>query len=191
MKLALEALPKSIVQPDRPLVNSAEDALYYAVVQHQFDRNLRGGQGDLQQALLSARGDRAITLNGGVRLTLWDLNTGEVVRSFEDVDDYIGDVVFSPRGDLIAVAVKHFAATFSYSGQPIGPPVHIMDGLSGEIRTRAALDREGDLYVSDQWRQLGLGKLSPGDRAGPREQFIDRKRPHFDPPVDPADHQLP
>jgi WD40 repeat protein len=147
MKLALEALPKSVAQPDRPLVHSAEDALYYAVVQHQFDRELFGSRGDLQRVLLSARGDRAVTLNDGERLTLWDLNTGEVVRSFEDVDDYVGDVAFSPRGDLIAVAVKHAAATFSYSGQPIGPPVHVMDALSGEIRTTFAMPDHKHCFV--------------------------------------------
>jgi WD40 repeat protein len=135
IKLALEALPKSLAQPDRPLVHAAEDALYSAIVAHQVDLDLNAGRGTLQRVVLSPAGDRAMTVNDGQRVTLWDLNTGETVRSFDDVDDYIGDVAFSPGGDLAAIAVMHASATLTYAGTPVPPPVHIIDARSGETRT--------------------------------------------------------
>ena len=61
MQLALEALPKSIADPNRPYLASAEYALENAVANQRERLALRGHEGDVNVAAFSPDGTRVVT----------------------------------------------------------------------------------------------------------------------------------
>jgi hypothetical protein len=75
--LALEALPKNMIQPDRPYVSEAETALYQAITESREKRIMAGHDGPVWSAVFSADGGRVLTASDDETARVWDLASGK------------------------------------------------------------------------------------------------------------------
>ena len=82
MLLALEALPRDLQRPDRPLVPEALEALYQAILARRELAMLRS-PGEMSSAALGRDGQRVLTVSdkGGARL--WDAANGAQLALLE------------------------------------------------------------------------------------------------------------
>jgi WD40 repeat protein/serine/threonine protein kinase len=94
-ELAL-ALAASAERFDLPLVQRALYETAYAPGVHR--RMSNGHTGAILSAAYHPDGHRALTGAADHRVLLWDLDTGEMLRSFEGHTDWVRSVTFSPNG---------------------------------------------------------------------------------------------
>jgi WD40 repeat protein len=95
MLLALEALPRDLRRPDRPLVPEALEALYQAVLARRELAVLRP-PGKMSSAALGRDGQRVLTVSdkGGARL--WDADNGAQLALLESQGVPAKRAVFNP-----------------------------------------------------------------------------------------------
>jgi hypothetical protein len=142
IKVALQALPRRLENPDRPWVRGAEAALYGAVAQQIFRLTLggnRAGFGDsLQEAKISPDGTRAV-LDYAAQTELWSLESGEQIKAFKAEDDsWVTHVAFSPDGRFLAIGYKTLESVLFQGKEPgtfteRGSVVEIVDARTGDL----------------------------------------------------------
>ncbi len=80
--LALEALPRSMAEPDRPYVPAAEVQLYAALPNLSNNSVLEGHSGRVTFAAWSPDGSRIVTVSHDRTARVWDAGTGALINSF-------------------------------------------------------------------------------------------------------------
>lgn len=139
IKLALEALPKDLTNPDRPHVVSAEMALLNAVTNQKFVTILDTNRGDLERVLVSPDGLRGVTLHGGLiqDFRIWNIATSELIVTHKRTDYYIVSIDISPDSKYLVVGYATVIGhAISYDGQAIPNQIHIYDLKTGKLKDR-------------------------------------------------------
>jgi WD40 repeat protein/tetratricopeptide (TPR) repeat protein len=101
--LALEALPKSMGNPDKPYVVEAEAALYNAVSSFSKHIVLKGHKDEIYYSVFSPDGQQIATASKDHTARLWDAKTGKLLAILRHQDAVI-HVTFSPDGQHVATA---------------------------------------------------------------------------------------
>jgi WD40 repeat protein len=102
--LALEALPKNTVIPDRPYLPNAEKALYDAVFNLREHLVLDRYNNDIRHAALSPdlKGSKVLTVAKNDNLVrLWDSDSGRLLIVFKGHQSPVNHATFSPNGQRI------------------------------------------------------------------------------------------
>jgi WD40 repeat protein len=142
--LALEALPKSIADPDRPFVEEAQVALYSAVANLRERVVLMGHDKPISQANLSPDGLLIVTASDDKTARLWEAKTGNEVVQLVGHDDEVWDAQFSPNGDSLVTASKDKTARL---WQVSGKAIAILNGHE-EAVYHAQFSPDGALVVT-------------------------------------------
>lgn len=108
IKLALQALPKSLDTPDRPWTQTAHNALLSAVAGQVFRTTVGAphlaGEEALKAAAVSADGKRA-ALDHATQVVLYNLETGEEITALRaDLHGAVASLAFSPDARLLVVS---------------------------------------------------------------------------------------
>ena len=104
--LALEILPKNLKNPDRPYTIEAERALRHASSQHK--ELLIGHTQSINSLSFSADGKRIASASDDFTVRIWDVETGSLVRVWENDLMFCKFATFSPDGNVV-VSVYHEA----------------------------------------------------------------------------------
>ena len=175
--LALEALPKSIAQPDRPYVGEAMEQLGHGLIQKR-ERFIFQHEGIVNHVALSPDGKYIVTASNDYTARLWEIPTGQLHHTFQGHEKWVGYVAFSPDGyqvvttshdntarlwDTNSGQLSHILrghdkmvnyAAFSPDGQQIvtaskDGTARLWDAHSGELRHIFKHDKEKDVtYVT-------------------------------------------
>jgi WD40 repeat protein len=105
IQLALQALPKSIENPERPVVPAAISALSFALDQDRRVHALTTTGGSVAFAGYSPDGKLIASIPYDGEVQLWDAETGALVRNLGRHEDAL-HAAFSPDGRLLAVCSK-------------------------------------------------------------------------------------
>jgi hypothetical protein len=105
--LALEALPKSMSEPDKPFLAPALIQLYEAV--SQLDNSaivFSGHEGLVSYAQWSPDGQRMVTASADKTARLWDANTGKELAVLGVHNSAVEYAKFSPDGQQIVTSTE-------------------------------------------------------------------------------------
>lgn len=97
--LALEILPKNLRNPDRPYTIEAERALRHAASQHK--ELLIGHTQGINSLSFSADGKRIVSASDDFTVRIWDVETGSLVRVWENDLLFCKFATFSPDGNVV------------------------------------------------------------------------------------------
>ena len=101
--LALEALPKRLDAPERPLVPRADDALFEALYR-PLGMTFEGHIGRLRSADFSADGSKIVTAAEDESIRLWDAATGASLKTLPLFGKSPRWASFDPSGRRVVVA---------------------------------------------------------------------------------------
>jgi len=120
MLLALEALPKDMVSPDRPYVAEAEHSLY-AALSHPYKELVLSHEAWLNSARFSPDGKKVVTASGDNTAQIWDVATGERLAFLQGHEDSVRYAEFSPDGKMVVTASRdHTAKIWEITGEVTG-----------------------------------------------------------------------
>jgi len=94
--LALEALPKSMSQPNRPYVVEAEAQLYQAIYNLREQAVLTGHENSVTHAAFSSDGQRVVTASSDGTARLWNTKTGQALAVLTGHESPVTHATFSP-----------------------------------------------------------------------------------------------
>lgn len=115
--IALEALPRDVSRPNRPLVAQAEDSLYRALAVHREKRIFRTSGEWVSSVALSPDG-RFLAASSGDDTRLWETGTGKLVHVLSGSSSK--SIRFSPGGDRLVTA-------------SLGGPAQIWETATGRL----------------------------------------------------------
>ncbi len=102
--LALEALPRDLEQPGRPLVFEARVQLYESFARQREYAILEGHDGRVTYAELDGDGKRVLTASHDGTARLWDVETGRQIHALAGHEGRVTHAAFSPDGRRVATA---------------------------------------------------------------------------------------
>ncbi len=102
--LALEALPRSMVKPDRPYVAAAELQLYAALAPLVEHVVLSGHAGRVTFGGFSPDDTRVVTASYDGTARIWDATTGRLLVTLEGHRSRVAHAAFSPDGRRLVTA---------------------------------------------------------------------------------------
>jgi WD40 repeat protein len=102
MRYALEALPNDFSSPNRPLVRRAEFALSKSLLLNRLKFPLAPSKDWVNTVALGPNGKVAATGTRDGLLSIWNLETGDLVKTFNTGRRAVFRVAFSPDGKLVA-----------------------------------------------------------------------------------------
>jgi WD40 repeat protein len=143
--LALEALPKNVFRPDRPVVQDAEIALSDAQANQRERRDFAGHARQVNAATFSPDGMRIASGSDDGTVRTWDVSTGRTIAVADAHAGSVYSVAFSPDGRRVLSA--------SYDGMlrlwdaSSGAPLRTLAGHHGPIES-AAFSPDGRLIAS-------------------------------------------
>jgi WD40 repeat protein len=144
MLLALEALPRDVERPDRPVVPEAVDALYDGLLARRELAVLKVGS-KIESASMSADGQRVLTVSKSGPAQLWD-RTGAPVATLGNPGESVRFASFNPDSTRIV------------TGSAVGPP-RIWDGKLGTLLlTLGTAPTTAAGFSPDGQRVLGSAK---------------------------------
>ena len=131
--VALEALPKDVISPERPLAVEAEAALYQALLQHRSVMVLRHDAG-VTDAEFDQSGERIVTASFDRTARIWTVKNGKEVAVLKGHQDTLERATFSPDGMKVLTAARDGTARVwdATSAQPL-----FMLPLTGDFPTAA------------------------------------------------------
>jgi WD40 repeat protein len=100
MLLALEALPRNFVRPDRPLVPEAVEALYQTILARRELAIFRP-QGELSSVAIGRDGQRVLTVSSKGGAQLWDAANGAEIAVLARDGIHAKRAEFNPDGSRI------------------------------------------------------------------------------------------
>ena len=91
--VALEALPKNIANPERPMMDEVQYALSNALYTYNFDMGMRADKtleysNVIKRAILSPNGSKAFTVSEDDHFQIWDMTTSEIIINLPLVSSY-------------------------------------------------------------------------------------------------------
>jgi WD40 repeat protein len=101
--LALEALPTE-KQPARPYVVQAATKLYQAVLHLQESQVITGHRGSINHIAFSPDGQRIVTASDDNTASLWDAQSGQLLKVLDGHTSRVRNAAFSPDGQHIVTA---------------------------------------------------------------------------------------
>jgi len=111
--LALEGLPKNLSNPERPFVEEAEAALYFAV-NGKFNatstRDFIGHTNKVVFNKFSPDGSKLITTSWDKTARLWDVTTGQQLAILSGHNHIVEEASFSADGQFIVTKANDFTA---------------------------------------------------------------------------------
>ena len=164
MQLALDALPKSIADPNRPYLASAEYGLENAVVNQRERLVLRGHGGDVDVAAFSPDGTRILTASADKTARVWDAKTGAQIVALRGHQRELTSAAFSPDGSRIVAASAD--KTARVWDAKTGAQIVVLGGHSDTVWS-AAFSPDGSRIVTASW-----GKTARVWRVPPRCQAL-------------------
>ncbi|MDY6992663.1 MAG: TIR domain-containing protein, partial [Pseudomonadota bacterium] len=146
--LALAALPKSVTQPDRPLVATAQQALFQAMTQLREQIVLSGHQGAVNQAVFSPEGKLILTAADDNTARLWHTERGELLQTLSGHQDDITQAIFSPNGQrMLTVSQDETAKLWQVNN---GQLLHTFSGQA-DVIYYADFSPDSRLIVTTSW----------------------------------------
>ena len=103
--LALEALPKNMMSPERPFVVEAEAALYQALLQNKSVMVFRHDAG-VTDAEFSKDGDHIVTSSFDTTARIWSVENGAQIAVLKGHQGAIERAMFSPDGTEVVTAAR-------------------------------------------------------------------------------------
>ncbi len=113
MLLALEGLPKDLENPERPYVEEAEGALYYALNAIENKEplvTLKGHKNKVIYNQFSPDGKYLVSTSYDKTARLWDVKTGKEISVFKGHKHIVEKAVFSQDGTKILTLANDFTA---------------------------------------------------------------------------------
>ena len=103
--LALEALPKDLISPERPFLVEAEAALYQALLQDKSVMVFRHDAG-VTDAAFDRDGNRIVTASYDRTARIWRVEDGSAVTVLKGHQDALERARFSPDGTQVITAAR-------------------------------------------------------------------------------------
>ena len=118
--LAVEVLPKNIVNPDRPYVAEAEEVLRMAVTQNSAI--LRGHRSDVKDAIFSSNGEYILSFSKDETIRLWRVQDGMCIRTYECDADLVTFIRNAPNRfvSVKSIGIKELKTWEIEQENPIG-----------------------------------------------------------------------
>ncbi len=146
--LALEALSKSVSQPDRFLIFEAEVQLYNAVVQMRERALLKRHQADVLSATFSPNGLQVVTASWDNTARLWEVPSGRLLAILTGHKWGVNATTFSPSGQQVVTA--SLDGTARLWEIPSGQLLAVCTGHEGGV-TSATFSPSGQQVVTASW----------------------------------------
>ena len=145
MLLALEALPKAPLRPERPFVLEAEGALYRALLSHRELAVLSGHAARVDRAAFSPDGTRIVTASADGAARLWNAANGRSLALLGDHESAVKHAAFSPDGRLVVTASASPEVRLWSVDE--GQAVHVLNGHRAWVN-HVAFDAQGERLIS-------------------------------------------
>jgi WD domain, G-beta repeat len=124
--LALEALPHSVSQPDRPFLLEAEGALEDALANRRERSVLLGHEGPIRVVSFSPAGKRLLTGSDDGTAWLWDIAAGTTIVVLRGHGAAVTGAAFSPDGKRVITGSKD--GTARLWNAETGAPLAVLEG---------------------------------------------------------------
>ncbi len=129
--LALEALPRNVASPERPLMIEAETALYQALLQNKNVMVFHHDAG-VTDAVFDTKGDRIVTASYDKTARIWSVKDGSEVAILKGHQDALERATFSPDGSQVVTAARDGTARIWDAGS--GKQLSVLP-LPGDFQT--------------------------------------------------------
>lgn len=91
--VALEALPKNMTNPERPMMDEVQYALSNALYTYNFDMGMRADKSleysnVIMRAVLSPDGSKAFTVSEDMHFQIWDMTSSSILMNLPLVNSY-------------------------------------------------------------------------------------------------------
>ncbi|MEK8016451.1 MAG: TIR domain-containing protein, partial [Candidatus Parabeggiatoa sp.] len=145
MLLALEGLPTTFPDHDRPYVVETEAKLYKAVFDSS-ERVVMEGDRSINHVAFSP--DGSLIAGGGERsVHIWDATSGQRLHTLIGHTNTVNHVVFSPDGKRLATTSDDTARLWEVKS---GKPLATLSGHTDRV-THAAFSPSGNLLATASW----------------------------------------
>jgi len=148
--LALEALPKSISNPNRPYVFEAATQLYNSVIRLHEHKVFSGHQDRVYHATFSPNGKSVLTASMDGTARLWDIG-GQQKIVFEGHHESIRYAEFSPDGKHIVTASNDKTARLWNANT--GKQITILKGHESSVRY-ATFSPNGQFVITTSGKSM-------------------------------------
>jgi WD40 repeat protein len=143
--LALEALPKDMSAQDKPYLPEAKEKLYRAVIKQREVLLMDAHTDAVNHVAFSPNGQYLLTASNDKTALLWNIKTGNPIKTFNQHNQAVSYADFSPDGlKLITTSMDNFATLWDVKS---GRRLNKLKGHQKGI-LHAAFSPDGDYVVT-------------------------------------------